>query len=44
MSRFKSLFLFAVLLIGLSGLAQGAAFAQGGAPVALQGPEQRFRW
>ena len=41
MSRFKSLFLFAVLLIGLSGLAQGAAFAEGGAPVALQGPEQR---
>jgi hypothetical protein len=41
MSRFKSLFLFAVLLIGLSGLAQGAAFAQGGAPVALQEPEQR---
>jgi hypothetical protein len=41
MSRFKSLFLFAVLLIGLSGLAQGAAFAQGGAAVALQGPEQR---
>jgi hypothetical protein len=41
MSRFKSLILFAVLLIGLSGLTQRTAFAQGDAPVALQGPEQR---
>ena len=43
MSRFKSLFLFAVLLIGLSGLAQGAA-PKGVHLLRCKDPSSGSRW